>query len=156
MPGTIFISFREGDTPITARRLGERLTSLGYHSLLMSEERGAHGRNYPVDREDTIAACDGFIAVIGPRWFARFDERGRPGIQHRDDFVRKDITAALHRDVPILVALAEGTPMPSPALVPGDLLLLAYQPATEVRDAQFDADMDRLVTQLRRLAPTGS
>jgi TIR domain len=156
MPGTIFISFRESDIPATARRLGEWLAAFGYHCLLMSEDRGAHGRDYPVDREETIATCDGFIAVIGPRWLARFDEHGRPGVQHRDDFVRKDITAALQRDVPILVALAERTQMPSPGMFPGDLLLLAYQPATEVNNARFEADMDRLVVQLRRLAPTDS
>ena len=154
MPGTIFISFRESDSPATAHRLGERLTSFDYHCLLKSEDRGVPGCNYPADREDTVATCDGFVAVIGPRWLSRFDDRGRRGIHHRDDFVRKDISAALQHDIPILVALVGGAQMPSPTLFPADLLLLAYQPATEVKDAQFDADVDRLIAQLRRLAPT--
>jgi hypothetical protein len=155
MTGTIIISYREGDAIAMAHRLGDRLESLGYHCLFMSEHRGTSGRDYPAGREDTIAAGDGFLAVIGPRWLVRYDERGRPGIHHRDDFIRKDIAAALGRDVPILVVLAEGAKMPSPALLPGDLLLLAYQPATELRGAQFDGDIDRLVVALRRLVPAG-
>jgi hypothetical protein len=155
MAGTLIISYREGDTSAMTHRLGDRLESLGYRCLYISEDRGGSGRNYPPEREETIAGGDGFLAVIGPRWLVRYDERGRPGIHHRDDFTRKDIAVALGRDVPILVVLAEGAKMPAPALLPSDLLLLAYQPATELHDAQFDGDVDQLVMALRRLMPAG-
>jgi hypothetical protein len=155
MSGTIIISYRESDVPEIALRLRDRLETFGYHCGFMSESRGAHGRDYPAGREDMIAACDGFVAMIGPRWLMRYDERGQPGIHHRDDFTRKDISAALVRDVPILVVLADGMTMPLPALLPADLLLLAYQPATELRGAQFDQDVEKVVMALRRLAPAG-
>lgn len=155
MAGTIIISYREGDAPAMARRLQDRLEALGYHCVFMSEDRGAHGRTYPAGREDIIAASDGLLAMIGPRWLMRYDEQGRPGIHHRDDFTRKDLAAALGRDVPILVVLADGARMPAPALLPADLLLLAYQPAAELGGAAFDADADKLVAALRRLVPDG-
>lgn len=155
MAGTIIISYRENDAPGMARRLRDRLESFGYHCGFMSEDRGTLGRDYPAGREDRIAACDGFVAMIGPRWLMRYDEHGHPGIHHRDDFTRKDITAALVRDVPILVVLADGMTMPMPVLLPADLLLLAYQPATELRGVQFDHDVEKAVTMLRRLAPAG-
>ena len=155
MAGTIIISYREGDAPDMAVRLRNRLETFGYQCAFMSENRGGHGRGYPAGREDVIAASDGFVAMIGPRWLMRYDEHGHPGIHHRDDFTRKDISAALVRDVPILVVLADGMTMPLPALLPADLLLLAYQPATELRGAQFDHDVEKAVMALRRLAPAG-
>jgi hypothetical protein len=84
MAGTIIISYRESDATAMAHRLGDRLEYLGYHCLFVSEDRGTSGRDYPAGREDTIAAGDGFVTVIGPRWLVRYDERGRPGIHHRD------------------------------------------------------------------------
>ena len=155
MAGSLIISYRESDATAVAHQLGDRLESLGYPCLLLSEDRGSGGRDYPAGREDTIASVDGLVALIGPRWLVRYDERGRPGIHHRDDLTRKDIAVALHRDVPILVVLAEGAKMPTPALLPADLLLLAYQPAIELADAQSDGDIDRLVAALQRLVPAG-
>jgi len=116
-------------------------------------------RRFPIptiddDREEMIAACDAFIAVIGSRWLMRYDEHGRPGLFHRDDFVRKDVAAALARDVPILVPLAEAVAMPQPSQLPAGILLLAYQPSVVLRNACFEADVAKLVADLRRLAPT--
>lgn len=151
MAGTIVISYRQGDAAAMSHRLGERIGALGYHCLMMNEDRGAG--DYTADREDAIAACDGFVAMIGSRWLLRYDDRGRPGIHHRDDFTRKDIAAALVCDVPILAVLVDGAKMPPPALLPADLLLLAYQPATELRDALFNDDAEKFMIMLRRLAP---
>src|ERR1700733_4455244 len=111
MASRVFISFRSADTPEMGHQLCDSLVrSFHYECLLMNEER-ASVSGYPAEREDSIAACDAFIAMIGPGWLMRYDERGRPGLFHRDDYVRKDIAAALERDVPILVVLVEDTAM---------------------------------------------
>jgi hypothetical protein len=149
----IFITFRHADASEVAQRLRDGLSSFAYDCVMMSEERSSHPSGYPDDRAEAIAGCDAFVAVIGSRWLMRYDERGRPGLFHRDDFVRKDVATALARDVPILVALVEAVAMPQPSQLPAEILLLAYQRAVVLRSACFEADIAKLVAELRRLAP---
>ncbi len=153
MASRVFISFRSADAPEMGCRLCDSLVhSFHYECLLMNEERSSVS-GYPAEREDSIAACDAFIAMIGPGWLMRYDERGRPGLFHRDDYVRKDIAAALERDVPILAVLVEDTAMPPASRLPADLLLLAYQSAAVLRLRSFDQDVAKIVAELCRLAP---
>jgi hypothetical protein len=150
----ICISYRQDDAAATAQWLHDRLVNgFGYECCLINEVRDSGGRAYPASRAEMIAESDGVAVVIGRRWFMRYDEHGQPGIHHRDDFIRKDIANAITRDVPILVVLADGAEMPKADQLPPELLLLAYQPATVLRQEFRDSDAEKLVAELRWLAP---
>jgi hypothetical protein len=55
-----------------------------------------------------VAACDVFLAVIGPNWVNEKDSRGRRRFDNPDDFVTIEIAAALARNIRVIPVLVDG------------------------------------------------
>ena len=49
-----------------------------------------------------VAACDVFLAVIGPNWLDAKDDDGRRRFDNPDDFVAIEIAAALARNIRVI------------------------------------------------------
>jgi formylglycine-generating enzyme required for sulfatase activity len=96
-----------------------------------------------------IAKCDVLLAVIGPNWIDARDEAGRRRLDSEQDYVRIEIAAALHRGIPVIPILLEGTRVPKLEQLPDDLKSLTQRNALNVRHVSFHADMDKLVSSLR-------
>jgi hypothetical protein len=138
---SIFISYRRDDTGGHAGRLCDRLTArFGSDRVFLDIQDIRPGENFALSIEDTIAACDCVIAVIGPRWLEMIRKRAGQA----DDFVRHEIGAALKRHVTVIPVLMGGARMPAAAALPPELSELSHINAIEVRDERFDQDVAEL------------
>ena len=107
----------------------------------------APGQNFAQSIDDTVAACDCVVAVIGPRWLEAMRARAQSGV----DFVHHEIAAALRRNITIIPVLVGGASMPAAGELPPELSALSYRNALEVRDERFDDDAARLGDSIRAL-----
>jgi hypothetical protein len=140
----IFISYRRDDAGGHAGRLCDRLTArFGDDRVFMDLQDIGPGQNFERSIDETIAGCDSVLAVIGPRWLDSI--HGRDG---REDFVRRELAAALSRNVLLIPVLVGNARMPGSDVLPPDLSPLAQRNAIEVRDEHFEDDVGRLAAFL--------
>lgn len=96
-----------------------------------------------------LKICDVLLAVIGPSWLNSRDAQGRQRLYDSDDFVRREIAAALRRNdvyvVPVLVSKAK---MPRAEDLPDDLKPLVTRQNYELRDERFTSDVADLMAKL--------
>jgi len=69
MAAKIFINYRRDDSTGTAGRLHDRLAqSFGRKNLFMDIDHIPPGVDFINYLNNQVAACDVFLAVIGPNW----------------------------------------------------------------------------------------
>ena len=95
MAGKIFINYRRDDSISTAGRLHDRLAqSFGRKNLFMDVDHIPAGVDFVDYLPAQVAACDIFLAVIGPDWLDAKDDDGKRRLDNPDDFVTIEIAAA--------------------------------------------------------------
>jgi hypothetical protein len=96
MAGKIFINYRRDDSGGTAGRLHDRLAqTFGRKNLFMDVDHIPAGVDFVEHLNSQVAACDVFLAIIGPNWLDAKDGDGRRRFDNPDDFVTVEIAAAL-------------------------------------------------------------
>jgi hypothetical protein len=146
----IFINYRREDTEAAANWLHERLSvALGEDNVFIDTDDIPAGIDFVEHLRRQIESCDVFLAMIGRRWATLTDEAGRQRLADNDDFVRREIRAALRRDIPVIPVLVEGTPIPAEMQLPADLLPLRRRQSVELRSREFKADVERLIGKIR-------
>jgi len=147
----VFICYRRDDSAGSAGRVKDRLEKeFGADLLFMDVDAIDLGADFVKIIRAEVGKCDVLLAVIGPNWLTLPDEDGNRKVDDPDDFVRLEIGTALQRDIPVIPLLLDGAKMPKAKQLPDDLKALAVRNALEVRHNSFHADMDRLVSQLKR------
>ena len=101
--------------------------------------------------EESVAASDVVLALIGDDWLTMADGQGNRRLDNADDFVRVELAAALERNVPVIPILVERAAMPGPAQLPPELSQLARINALEISDDRWDYDVGRLMSRLSSL-----
>jgi hypothetical protein len=150
MAKKIFINYRRDDSIATAGRLHDRLAqTFGRKNLFMDVDHIPAGVDFVGYLSSQVAACDVFLAVIGPHWLDAKDDKGLRRIDKPDDFVTIEIAAALNRDIRVIPVLVDGTPMPIAAELPEALRELARRNAVDVRNTQFGRDAEVLIGKVR-------
>src|SRR5262249_8583687 len=96
-----------------------------------------------------VAACDVFLAVIGPNWLDAKDDSGRRRFDNPDDFVTIEIAAALARKIRVIPVLVDGARTPKAEKLPGSVKPLARRNAVEVRNTHFGRDAEALTSKVR-------
>ncbi len=141
----IFISYRRDDTSDVTGRIYDRLIQhFGKDSVFKDVDSIPLGVDFKKHLRDSVARCDVLLTVIGRQWLI-----GNVGERRLDDvrdFVRIEIEAALHRDIPVVPVLVQAAPVPRPEDLPETLQSLVYRNGIPVRpDPDFHQDMDRLI-----------
>jgi tetratricopeptide (TPR) repeat protein len=95
---------------------------------------------------------DVLVAVIGPGWFARGGDGGRL-VDRERDWVRREVTRALERGIPVVPVLLDDTPVPAIADLPAGMRGLERHQAERVRHESFVRDVAHLEARLVRAAP---
>jgi hypothetical protein len=150
MVGKIFINYRRDDSPGTAGRLHDRLAqTFGRNNLFMDVDHIPAGVDFVEHLHSQVAACDVFLAVIGPNWLNAKDERGRRRFDNPDDFVTIEIAAALARNIRVIPVLVDGARTPRADRLPDSVKPLARRNAVEVRNTQFGRDAEALANKVR-------
>ncbi len=148
----IFISYRRSDSEGEAGRLSDLLTSrFSDQSVFMDVDSIKPGYDFRRAIEESIQACSVVLVLIGPGWLETPDDHGGRRIDAPNDYVRLEIAAALHRDIPVIPILVRGARMPQAEQLPFDIRDLAYRNSVELTHARWKLDLQVLTGALDNL-----
>lgn len=145
----LFISYRRDDSAGFARAIaGEMTHRFGSERVFIDVDDIAPGRGFAEAIHQALAGASALLVLIGPRW--RGEREGQAArLDEPDDFVRREVSAALGRGLRVIPVLLDGAAPPATTDLPPELQPLAGLQAIELRHAHFDADLERLVAALR-------
>jgi tetratricopeptide (TPR) repeat protein len=101
-----------------------------------------------------VAACDVFLAVIGPNWVDAKDDSGHRRFDNPNDYVTVEIAAALARNIRVIPVLVDGARTPNADKLPDSIKLLVRRNAVEVRNTHFGRDAEALTNKVREALKT--
>ena len=143
MPG-IFISYRRNESAGHAGRLFDRLTArFGEDRVFMDVDTLGPSDHFATRIEKAIATADVMLVLIGPTWVGQTDRLARP-----DDFIRREIVAALRVDCRLIPVCLDGAAIPDAASLPEDLRPLVASEGAVLRHGEFIRDADHLADSL--------
>jgi hypothetical protein len=145
----IFLSYRRDDSAGFAGRLSDELEArLGAGSVFRDVDDIRPGEDFVAAIESQLNQVNAVLVMIGPHWLAA-DSAGQRRLDKADDFVRLEIQAALASGKPLIPLLVGGVAMPAEADLPTQIADLARHQAISLSDADWKADVARLLTSLR-------
>jgi tetratricopeptide (TPR) repeat protein len=149
MAARIFINYRREESTATAGRLHDRLgQSFGRKTLFMDVDHIPPGVDFVTHLNNQVAACDVFLAIIGPNWLNVTNEKGDRRLDAADDFVAIEIAAALARNIRVIPVLVDGARMPKVGELPKPLKPLVRRQAIDLRHTHFGRDAEALIEKI--------
>lgn len=150
-PGRIFISYRRAESGYPTGWLYERLVNhFGREDIVRDIDSIEPGDDFVEVIDRAVASCDVMLVVIGTRWISITDVDGRRRLDDSEDFVRREIEAALQRDIRVIPILVDGATMPRSEQLPPSLVNLSRRQAVVLSPERFQDDTDRLMPFLDR------
>lgn len=144
----VFVSYRRDDAAPYAGRIGDRLAEhFGADRVFRDVDTLMPGVDFARAIDDALGRCDALLALIGGRWLTAARD-GRRRLDDPDDYVRREIAAALARDVRVVPVLLEDTRLPGRQELPADLARLAERQALHLTDRSWGDGMRRLIAAL--------
>jgi hypothetical protein len=150
----VFISYRRDDGGYVAAALADSLQQrFGPGSVFLDSGSLLPGVPFPAEIDAAVRRCLVLIALIGPRWLTATTPGGSRRIDDPQDWVRRELRAALTLGVPMLPVLLEGAVLPRATELPPDVRGFVDQGMTRVATGKLSADLVALGDHVRRLAP---
>lgn len=147
MPG-VFLSYRRDDAAGFAGRLADDLEAgLGGGGVFRDVDDIRPGEDFAQAIQAQLRGVDAVLVMIGPRWLTAAAGGGRR-LDDAEDFVRREIEAALASGKPVIPVLVGGAVMPAAADLPAAISGLARRQAVVLRDDGWRDDVARLVSHL--------
>ena len=95
--------------------------------------------------ESAVASADVFLAIVGRGWVTAKDARGQRRLNDPNDFVRREVGAALaRRGLTVIPVLVGGAVMPSPEELPEELSGITRRNALVLSDLDWRGGMKKL------------
>src|SRR5262245_33679054 len=139
--GRIFINYRRQDSEGYVGRLYDRLIGqFDRTDIFMDIDSIRPGVDFVQAVEEAVAACDVFLAVIGPHWLTIADNDGQRRLDQWNDFVRMEIAAAIKQEKVVIPVLVGSGKMPPPSELPEDIRPLTRRNAMELSHQRFPDD----------------
>lgn len=150
--GSVFISYRRGDSAGYAGRLRESLEErLGRDVVFRDVDTIEPGQDFAQAIDERVRDCAVLVAVIGREWLDAREANGTRRLDSPADYVRLEVGAALARpDVRVIPVLVEGATMPRADQLPEILRPLAHRQAVALYDEDWNAGVDRLASAIRK------
>ena len=151
---SIFISYRREDAAGHAGHLAAELSlRYGESSVFIDIDAIAPGVDFERRIDDALSSCQVALVLIGDEWLTA-ERDGKRRIAQENDYVRREVGAALLRDdVTVIPVLIEGAQMPSAAELPADIAPLAKINALELSNKRWRYDLGRLYDVVGRSDP---
>jgi hypothetical protein len=145
MPG-IFLSYRRNESAGHAGRLFDRLTArFGDDRVFMDVDTLTPSDRFATRIEKAIANADVMLVLIGPGWVAQADR-----LAQADDFVRREILAAIRVECRLVPVALDGAALPAAAQLPEELRPLLASEGAVLRHGEFARDADHLAEAIAR------
>ena len=153
MAGKIFVNYRRDDEPSAAARVRDGLAAkFGRSNVFFDVDDLLAGQRFDEDLVKALAACEVFVAILGPRWVELLKARAATG--ERDC---EEIAAALRRKIVVIPVRVgrEGqlAPLPRADDLPediGDLVLYQKHDVAHERFGRDIAELHEAITIVRR------
>lgn len=150
--GKIFISYRREDTSGESGRLKDKLEQVfGPENIFYDVETLEAGLNFDQSIAKALSESKVLLAMIGPHWLKVVDSKGIIRIQKPDDWVRKEITEAMKRNLRVIPILVNGAEMPDPENLPEELKELSLKHAQELSSSRWNYDVGELTKVLEKI-----
>ena len=141
----IFISYRREDSQWAAGRLSDSLEAyFGDDRVFRDIEDIAGGADFGDVIHETLGAADAVVVLIGANWLGASDARGNRRLDDAEDWVAREVAAALEKGLPVYPVLLEDTPMPRASELPEALWPLTRYNAVSISDRRWQGDVARL------------
>ncbi|MFL6334199.1 MAG: toll/interleukin-1 receptor domain-containing protein [Pyrinomonadaceae bacterium] len=145
----LFISYRRRFDLASARLLKDGLTrDFGEGTVFRDVDDIKPGKAFPNTIHAALESCDVFLLLVSPGWVELIEELRDP-----EDFVRREVAAALARGIPLVPVLLGDARMPEADELPEEIRDLAFRQAIKLSDEHWDDDVERLVKLIRELVP---
>jgi hypothetical protein len=146
----LFLSYRRDDTSGRAGRLSDSLRQrLGASNVFQDVASISPGVDFERAIDASLARTDATIVVIGPEWTSLRGPDGTRRLDQPDDYVRREVAAALASDRPVVPVLVGDARVLEPEELPTELRPLLKRQAIALRDVAWNEDVDGLVRALR-------
>ena len=147
----LFISYRRDDSAGYAGRLFDALVRrFGEPAVFMDLTDIAPGSDFVETIDRAVGSCEVLLVLIGRSWLTSADGQGRSRLEDPQDFIRREVSTALGRNILVVPVLVQGARMPTAEQLPEDLKKLARREAIELSDSRWDTDVARLEEVISR------
>ena len=148
----VFISYRRGDAKAEARSIFQCLQrAFGDDVPFMDVDSITKGRDFEAALTSSLSGCRAMLVVIGPGWLNSESADGQRRIEDPNDFVAKEVVAALTRAIPVIPVLVNDASMPVPSALPPNLRPLCSRQAAKVSHENFGRDVAAVADSIRPL-----
>lgn len=144
----VFVSYRRDDSDFYVDYLfASMLAEVPEVLIFRDSDTLKPGMVYAEKIEETIAACDILLSVIGKKWAGA--KSGSRRLDSPDDWVRLEVAAALRQKKTVIPCLVGGARMPTKAEVPAELEGLIVRHAVTLSQNDLRRDARVLMDTLR-------
>lgn len=154
MSSLIFINYRRDDSAPVVRALAENLRyRLGADKVFLDEDSIQEGEKWPDRLELSVNEASVVLCVIGPHWLTAADPYGRRRLDHKGDWVRKELLRAKLNRVEVIPILLgkQNSPLDKPVGMPKKLTWLCDIQSMSLCNDSWHADIfsltDRLISK---------
>ncbi len=145
----IFVSYRREDSSAWAGRLRDALAvRFGQANIFQDVAAVRPGEDFTDAIGTALSRSDAALAVIGPNWLSAASAHGEPRLADKDDYVRRELVAALAQHKLVIPVLVRNAAMPSAAELADELKPLALLQAVSLRDETWHQDLEGLIDAL--------
>lgn len=145
----IFLSYRRSDTSGYAGRLYDQLSeAFGRKNVFMDLDDIAPGKDFSRVIEKSVGSCDYLLVLMGDQWLKSRDDEGKRRIDDPRDFVHREVSTALNKDIEVIPVIVKKAPIPTEKDLPGPLERLAGRQVHELTDARWEYDANKLIESL--------
>jgi hypothetical protein len=148
----IFISYRREDSAGDAGRLADHLNRrFGSASVFLDIDTIDPGADFERVLTSSLQETAAMLVVIGPRWTALVKADGSRRLDDPNDYVRREVEAAVGRDIPVVPVLVQGARLPRKEDLPESLAALVKRQVATLDHAEFHDDAERLCDRLAKV-----
>lgn len=148
----IFISYRRSDSAGHTGRLADDLSeALEGPALFRDIEAIEAGEDFVDALARAVGECAVMLVVMGPAWATVTTADGQRRLHQPGDFVRREVEAALARDVRVIPVLVHEAQMPDAADLPESLQPLLRRNAYSISDRRWKYDIGQLIELLTKI-----
>ena len=141
----VFISYRRADAQVYAGRISDWLDQGALRrKLFIDVDTIQKGRDFTEILDDHLARCGVMLVLIGEKWLESTGASGGRRLDDPNDFVRREISAALKRDIAVIPVLLDGALMPNADQLPNDIKPLVKRQSVSINHANFARDIREL------------
>jgi hypothetical protein len=145
----VFISYRRSDSAVHAGRLYDRLSSItGDGHVFLDVDSIRPGEEFATVITTAVSESSILLVLIGQQW-ASSPDGSDWRLHDPNDYVRREIEAALGRSIVVIPVLINDAGLPDRGQIPESLHPLLDRHAIRIRDATFKDDAQRLLDSVK-------